>query len=384
MRRNVRITCAQLTSKRTVVNDQEYMQLALDEAVRGLGRTAPNPAVGAVIVNGDAVVGRGYHQKAGTAHAEVNAIQNAGGSARGGTIYVTLEPCNHTGRTPPCTRAILEAGIRRVVIGAMDPNPKVVGGGAAFLRQQGIDVLSGVLEEQCIDLIRFFVKHNSSGTPWVILKAGLSLDGKIAYERGRGGAITGAATRQMVHMLRDQVDAILIGVDTALVDNPSLTTRIPGKVDSRDPLRIVLDTHLRFSPQAKMLCQQSTAPTWIFCSETADIKREQTLVQAGAVVQRMQPDGDGRLDLARILAFLGEQQLTSVLVEGGAAVHGAFWKQGLVDELQLFYAPFFIGDQGISLMSGFALEEQPTRSPLRQVSLRQSDGDFVLRAKVAR
>jgi len=366
------------------VNDQKYMQLALDEAVKGLGRTAPNPAVGAVIVNGGVVVGRGYHQKAGTAHAEVNAIHEAGDAARGGTIYVTLEPCNHTGRTPPCTRAILNAGIRRVVIGAMDPNPKVVGGGGAYLRQQGIEVISGVLEEQCIDLIRFFVKHSSSGTPWVILKAGLSLDGKIAYEKGRGGAITGPETRHLVHMLRDQVDAILIGVETALVDNPSLTTRIPGKTDSRDPLRIVLDTHLRVSPQAKMLCQQSTAPTWIFCGDKAEVEREQSLVQAGGVVHRMPTDGDGHLDLERVLFFLGEQQLTSVLVEGGASIHGAFWKQGLVDELQLFYAPFFIGDQGISLMSGFTLEEQPKRSFLRQISLTQSGGDFLLRAKVVR
>lgn len=359
---------------------EEYMRLALDEAQKGLGRTTPNPAVGAVIVRRGEVVGRGFHKKAGTPHAEVNAIHDAGEAAKGGTIYVTLEPCNHTGRTPPCTQAILQAGLARVVIGAMDPNPKVVGGGADFLRGQGIEVVCGVLEEECQDLIRPFVKHSRTGLPWVIMKAGLSLDGKIAYRRGQGGAVTGSATRRLVHQLRDQVDAILIGIGTAIIDDPSLTTRLEDKDDSRDPLRIVLDSHLRLSPKANMLTQRSAAPTWIFCGPKAAIEREQALIQAGAVVHRLSLAADGRPDLSSLLAFLGERQLTSILVEGGAAVHGAFWGQGLVDELRLFYAPYFIGDQGVPIISGFSAAERPLKSPVRRMALQEIDHDFLLRA----
>ena len=362
---------------------EHYMRLALAEAQKGLGRTSPNPAVGAVVVNCGEIVGCGYHKKAGTPHAEVNALADAGEAARGGTIYVTLEPCNHTGRTPPCTRAILTAGITRVVIGAMDPNPAVVGGGADFLREKGVEVVCGVLEEQCMDVILPFIKHSSTGLPWVIMKAGLSLDGKIAYHHGQGGAITGPQSNRLVHQLRDQVDAILIGVGTALVDNPSLTTRLTDKTDARDPLRIILDSRLRLSPQAKMLNQQSGAQTWIFCGVDASVECEQGLVAAGAIVHRLELLDD-RHDLERLLAFLGKKQLNSLLVEGGATVHGAFWKQGLVDELRLYYAPYFIGDQGVPLLHGYAIDKQPFHVPLHRMTLQHSGDDFLLRALVAR
>lgn len=360
------------------------MELALEEARKGLGRTAPNPAVGAVVVQDGTVVGRGYHKKAGTPHAEVNAIQDAGEKARGGTIYVTLEPCNHSGRTPPCTQAILRAGLRQVIIGAMDPNPRVVGGGAAFLRGQGVDVVTGVLEEQCQDIIRSFVKHSSSGLPWVIMKAGLSLDGKIAFEAGKGGMVTGPESSRAVHLLRDQVDAILVGVGTALIDDPSLTTRIAEKHDARDPLRLVVDTHLRLRPQAKMLRQESAAQTWIFCGEQAPAEREQVLLEAGAVVHRLPIREGGRLDLHSLLAFIGEQALCSLLVEGGSTVHGAFWSQGLVDELRLYYAPYFIGDNGVALLSGYGLDKRPDRISMHGISLKQHGEDFLFRALVAR
>ncbi|MDD2466903.1 MAG: bifunctional diaminohydroxyphosphoribosylaminopyrimidine deaminase/5-amino-6-(5-phosphoribosylamino)uracil reductase RibD [Desulfobulbus sp.] len=363
---------------------EQYMRLALNEAEKGLGRTTPNPAVGAVIVNSGQVVGRGYHKKAGTAHAEVNAIHAAGEAAGGGTLYVTLEPCNHTGRTPPCTQAILKAGLTRVVIGTMDPNPTVVGGGADFLREQGVEVVCGVLEEQCRDLINPFVKHSSTGLPWVIIKAGLSLDGKIAFCQGKGGAITGSDSSHSVHQLRDQVDAILVGVGTALIDDPSLTTRLEGKDDTRDPLRIVLDSQLRLPPRAQMLTQHSSAQTWIFCADDADVERERALLQSGAVVHRLPPAADGRPDLKQLLAFLGAQQLNSLLVEGGAAIHGAFWWQKLVDELRLYYAPYFIGDHGVPLLRGFALDKRPAESPMSRITFEQNGDDFLLRALLAR
>lgn len=361
----------------------ECMRLAISEAQKGLGRTSPNPAVGAVIVNHGVVVGRGYHQKAGEPHAEVNAILDAGEAAEGGAIYVTLEPCNHTGRTPPCTRAILEAGLAQVIVGAMDPNPRVVGGGVEYLRQQGIEVRCGVLEEECRDLIRPFIKHSSTGLPWVIMKAGLSLDGKIAFRQGEGGPITGAASSRAVHQLRDQVDAIVIGVGTAIVDDPSLTTRLPNTTATRDPLRIVLDSHLRLSPRAKMLIQHSSAPTWVFCGPDARDEREQALMAAGAVVQRLPLADDGKLDLVKLLTFLGQNQVCSLLVEGGAAVHGAFWGQKLVDELRLYYAPYIIGDLGLPLVSGFTLDGRPPCSPMDRVKVQQLDDDFFFRALLA-
>ncbi|WP_448873812.1 bifunctional diaminohydroxyphosphoribosylaminopyrimidine deaminase/5-amino-6-(5-phosphoribosylamino)uracil reductase RibD [Desulfobulbus propionicus] len=361
-----------------------FMRLALGEAEKGLGRTSPNPAVGAIIVNQGKVVGRGYHKKAGTPHAEVNAIADAGEAARGGTIYVTLEPCNHTGRTPPCTQAILKAGLARVVIGTMDPNPRVVGGGAEFLQGQGIEVHRNILEVECRDLIRFFVKHSGTGIPWVIMKAGLSLDGRMTLRRGEGTAITGSQSRQAVHRLRDRVDAILVGVGTAVIDNPSLTTRLEDKPDARDPLRIVLDSQLRLPADAHMLIQTSLAPTWIVCGEAASKDRERELARAGAVVHRLATTPNGSLDLTSLLTFLGEQQILSLLVEGGATVHGAFWGQRLVDELRLYYAPIIIGEQGLPLVSGYSLQDRGKTPALTNIFLEKLGDDFFFHANVTK
>ena len=362
---------------------EAFMRLAIAEAEKGLGRTSPNPAVGAVIVKGGLVVGRGYHHKAGTPHAEVHALADAGEAARGATIYVTLEPCNHTGRTPPCTQALCNAGIAEVIIGALDPNPRVIGGGAAFLEGQGIAVRSGVLAGECAELIRPFVKHSSTGLPWVIMKAGLSLDGRISLRPGQGTAITGPQSREVVHQLRNRVDAILVGVGTALIDDPSLTTRLENN-ESRDPLRIVLDTHLRLSPTARMLRQQSTATTWVCCGLDAPATREQALCAAGAVVHRLPVAESGGIDLPQLLAFLGAQQIVSVLVEGGAAIHGTFWRHHLVDELQLFFAPIIIGDQGVPLLTGFTREGDGKSPQLTNISLRQLGEDIFLRALVSK
>jgi len=358
--------------------DIHFMRLALAEAEKGLGRTAPNPCVGAVVVREDQVVGRGYHRRAGTPHAEVNAIRDAGTACRGATIYVTLEPCNHTGRTPPCTAAILDAGIRRVVIGMKDPNPQVTGGGADYLRSQGLEVSSGLLEEDCRRLNYPFLKHSTTGLPWVIMKAGMSLDARISRQPGRGGAITGKESRQFVHKLRDRTDAILIGSRTALVDDPSLTTRLE-KGRGRDPVRIVLDSRLRLSPGARMLGQESNAPTWIFASADADADRAARLRDQGAVVVSMEVDEQGRLLLHPILEYLGRHDITSVLVEGGAAVHGSFLGQGLVDQVFLFLAPYFIGDQGVPLVSGYGCDVPGISCPqLEKITLERLGRDILL------
>ncbi|MFP7755465.1 bifunctional diaminohydroxyphosphoribosylaminopyrimidine deaminase/5-amino-6-(5-phosphoribosylamino)uracil reductase RibD [Thermodesulfobacteriota bacterium B35] len=360
-------------------DDTEYMRLALAEAAKGLGRTSPNPCVGAVIVRDNVVVGRGYHRRAGTPHAEVNAIADAGSSAcRGATIYVTLEPCNHSGRTPPCTRAILAAGIRRVVVGMKDPNPSVAGGGMEFLAAQGIEVTGGVLAEECRRLNFPFLKHVTSGLPWVVMKAGMSLDGRISYRQGAGGVITGAASHRLVHRLRDRFDAILIGVGTALVDDPSLTTRIAERV-GRDPLRVVLDSRLRLPVDARMLQQSSDAATWIFCGPLASSTREAELTDAGAMVHRVGVNEQGRVDLEQVLVKLGRAGLTSVLVEGGAAVHGSFLRRDLVDEVCLFLAPFFIGDEGMPVISGFGIDSAGAAARLHDVQIERPGDDILVR-----
>jgi len=357
-----------------------YMQMALDEAKKGLGRTSPNPAVGAVVVADGKVVGQGYHKKAGTPHAEVHALASAGPAAKGATLYVTLEPCNHTGRTPPCTEAILRAGIASVVIGMSDPNPQVTGGGAGRLKAEGVEVCSGVLEKQCRALNYPFVKHSATGLPWVIMKAGLSLDGKMTLQPGQGSPITGPETKRYVHQLRDRVDAIMIGVDTAIIDDPSLTTRLETVAATRDPLRIVLDTHLRLPPGARMLTQQSEAATWVLCGQDASSEKEAWLRRAGAVVHRLPVDVDGRVSLAETLRLLGRENVVSVLVEGGAGVHGAMYGQGLVDELILAYAPFIAGDPGTPLVRGYRLDNRAAAPALTDVVVQKLGADVLFRA----
>ncbi len=360
--------------------DTRYMELALEEASKGLGRTSPNPAVGAVVVQNCEVVGRGYHKKAGTAHAEVNALADAGERAAGGTLYVTLEPCNHTGRTPPCTRAILASGLSRVVIGMADPNPLVTGGGADFLKAQGLEVRSGVLEDRCRALNYPFIKHSATGWPWVIIKAAVSLDGKITLRPRQGEAISGPESHRSVHELRNRVDAILIGVETAIIDNPSLTTRLADVENRRDPVRVILDTSLRLSETSRLLNQDSPAETLVICGQEAPEDKAALLAERGATVCRLPRQQDGRIDLRALLALLGKRNITTLLVEGGARVHGAFYSQHLFDELWLYYAPFLAGDLGTPLVSGYALPGRDDAPILTKVSVQRLGNDILYRA----
>lgn len=334
--------------------DFTYMRLALREARKGVGRTSPNPCVGAVVVRGQEVVATGYHQKAGTPHAEIHALRKAGALARGATLYVTLEPCNHTGRTPPCTQAILASGIKRLVVGMEDPNPLVCGGGNRFLKSQGVEVESGVLAEQCRELNRPFIKYITKGLPWVVMKAGMSLDGRISYRHHVAGRMTGADSLRKTHRLRHCMDAILVGSTTVKVDNPALTTRLPNE-SGRDPLRVVLDTHLSIPESSRLLHLQSSAPTWIFCGPEVSREKRQRFTQAERVLVRPvdYAAGTGRVDLHQVLETLAQDaSVTSVLVEGGATIHGAFLEQKLVDRVNLFIAPLFAGGQGTPVIEG--------------------------------
>lgn len=358
-------------------DDQRYMHLALAEAVRGAGRTSPNPLVGAVIVKNGKVVGRGYHKKAGTAHAEINALAAAGENAHGATIYVTLEPCNHHGRTGPCTEAILKNGLRRVVVGMADPNPSVEGGGNRFLIEQGLQVTCGVLEKECQKINRPFIKWITQNRPWVIVKAGVSLDGRIASSNEEQLWVTNELSRAYVHQLRDQVDAILIGVGTALADDPSLTTRIPGK-STKDPIRVVLDSSLRLLPDSKLLSQKSNAKTILYCGDQVTDEQLIPFSDLNVDIVRTGLGIDGQIDLEMVLESLAQKQVTSILVEGGGQVHASFIRNCLADQAMLFYGPVFIGDQGVSLVSGEAKQGNDTFPKLSQVSTKQFGDDVLI------
>ncbi|MDX9834875.1 MAG: bifunctional diaminohydroxyphosphoribosylaminopyrimidine deaminase/5-amino-6-(5-phosphoribosylamino)uracil reductase RibD [Desulfobulbus sp.] len=361
-------------------DDAYYIGLALEEARKGEGRTSPNPAVGAIVVDGEGmIIGRGYHHKAGTPHAEVHALRDAGGRARGASLYVTLEPCNHQGLTPPCTQAVLAAGVSTVVVGMPDPNPDVAGGGSQYLRSMGVQVRSGVLETQCRELNLPFIKHSTTGLPWIIMKAGLSLDGRITFCPGEAGTVTGPQASRYTHTVRNRVDAILVGVGTILIDDPSLTTRLEGVEGTRDPLRVILDSSLRLPVTARVLRQTSAAATWVCCGQSAQTDREKSLTRAGARVLRLPLDSAGRVELVATLRLLAQANVTSVLVEGGATVHGAFLSQRHVDELLLLYAPIVIGDQGTPLVRGYGVGERASALLPRRFSVQELGVDFLFR-----
>lgn len=324
--------------------DRYFMQLALKLASKAIGKTSPNPLVGAVLVQNKKIVGKGFHARAGTSHAEIIALTEAGENARGATLYVTLEPCCHHGKTGPCTKAIIKAGVGRVVVAAKDPNPLVSGKGIKEMRDAGIEVETGIMEKESIKLNEVFNKYITSKIPFIVAKAAMSLDGKIATSSGQSQWITGEDARQNAHYLRNCYDAILVGIGTVLSDNPSLTVRL-GSGEGRDPVRVVLDSKARTPPSCKMLNQVSSASTYIAVTENADQENIKKLSDVGAKVITFTSSEKGEVDLNALLAFLGKKEITSVLVEGGAMVHGSFIKEKLVDKVVWYIAPLLIGGE---------------------------------------
>lgn len=322
------------------------MRESLDEAMMALalrlgerGRPSPNPHVGAVIVRDGQVLATGYHHKAGEAHAEVDALQKLGMRAEGATVYVTLEPCNHHGRTGPCSEALIRAGVSRVVIGCEDRIPGH-GGGAQRLREAGIDVTLGVRRTQAEALVADFYKHALSGLPYVTLKAAITLDGRMAARTGDSRWITGKAARTHAHRLRDRSDAVMIGARTLLADDPALTVR---HVKGRDPLRVVLDSALLTPPTARVLDGTSAAPVWIFHAPDAEEARKAPLRARGATLLTA-PRVERGLDLPFVLRELARRGIVRVLVEGGPTLHGSLLAEGLVDYAAVFVAPRILGD----------------------------------------
>ena len=361
------------------MEDKRFMRMALRLARKGLGRTSPNPAVGAVVVRDGVVVGRGYHQKAGGPHAEANALEDAGERARGGTLYVTLEPCNHQGRTPPCTEAVLRAGIRRVVIGVRDPNPRVKGGGADFLRAEGLVVDTGCLELEARKLIAPFVKHTTTGLPWIRTKVAASLDGKIATHTGESRWITGEKARAFGHMLRDISCAIMVGRGTVEHDDPSLTCRLKKK-GSRDPIRVILDSSLSLPPWHKVFTQASSATTMVFCDASRVNRRKKAMLEdLGVQIIEIESTGKGVLPLKTVLKTLGRMGIQSVLVEGGAGLHGSFFDENLVDEAFFFYAPNVIGGAHALASIGGGGVDSPTKAhPLYHIDVKRLGPDLMV------
>ncbi|MDR7465547.1 MAG: bifunctional diaminohydroxyphosphoribosylaminopyrimidine deaminase/5-amino-6-(5-phosphoribosylamino)uracil reductase RibD [Armatimonadota bacterium] len=317
--------------------DTHYMREALGLARRGLGRTSPNPAVGAVVVRDGQVVGRGFHRRAGEAHAEVVALQEAGSRARGATLYVTLEPCPTTGRTGPCTEAILQAGIARVVVAARDPDPHVDGRGLQRLGAAGVEVTTGVLAREAVRLLEAYIVHRRTGRPFVTLKWAMSLDGKISARRDRRTMISGERSLRYDHVLRNVHDAVLVGIGTVLADDPRLTCRIPG---GRDPLRVILDSRLRISLESRLLHLRSAAPTLVVAGERAPRERVEVLRAAGAEVLILPGERPALRDLMGILAGRG---ILSVLVEGGGMVHAAALAEEVVHKVVAIVGPGLIG-----------------------------------------
>ncbi|MFZ5646522.1 MAG: bifunctional diaminohydroxyphosphoribosylaminopyrimidine deaminase/5-amino-6-(5-phosphoribosylamino)uracil reductase RibD [Bacillota bacterium] len=323
-----------------LLNDENYMKMALELAAKAMGRTSPNPMVGAVLVKDGAVVGKGFHARAGTPHAEVVAIENAGDEAGGSTLYVSLEPCCHRGRTGPCTDAVIGAGIKKVVAAMADPNPLVAGKGFARLKEAGLEVVWGIMEEEARKLNEVFIKYITTGNPFVVLKAAVSLDGKIATRTGESRWITGPEARAYGHRLRDRYDAIMVGINTVLADNPSLTTRLPGV--GKDPVRIVLDSHARTPAGSKVINSSRDARAIIIVTPGAPGERVEALKNAGAEVICL-PESEGRVNMKALFPELARRGITSVLIEGGGHVHASALASGMVDKVVWFIAPKLIG-----------------------------------------
>ncbi|MDD4334825.1 MAG: bifunctional diaminohydroxyphosphoribosylaminopyrimidine deaminase/5-amino-6-(5-phosphoribosylamino)uracil reductase RibD [Desulfotomaculaceae bacterium] len=320
--------------------DRRYMKLALELAARARGRTSPNPMVGAVVVKEGKIIGQGYHMKAGTPHAEIHALNEAGAAAAGATLYVTLEPCCHYGRTGPCTGAIINAGVSRVVTAMWDPNPLVAGKGFRLLRSAGIEVTAGVLEEEALVLNEVFIKYITTRRPFVVAKAAVSLDGKIAARTGKSKWITGEEARAYGRRLRNWYDAIMAGIGTILADDPALTTRLPDG-GGRDPVRIILDSRASIPSDARVLTQESDAPTIIAVTAKAPPNKLEALRKNG--VEALIVNEGPQVDLTELMRLLGERGITSILLEGGAMVHGSAFSARIVDKVAWFIAPKIIG-----------------------------------------
>ena len=360
------------------MKDTDYMRLALDLARRGCGWTSPNPMVGAVIVRDGRVIGQGWHTRYGALHAEREALKNCTESPRGAAMYVTLEPCCHHGKQPPCTDAILEAGIARVIVGSGDPNPLVAGKGLDILHRNGVEVETGVLKDECDAVNRVFFHFIQTKRPYVVMKYAMTMDGKIATRTGASQWITGEATRQRVHQDRHRYTAIMAGVGTVLADDPLLTCRMEG---GKNPVRIICDSHLRTPPDSRVVRTAREVPT-ILAAAAPPPERRKALEDAGCQVWDL-PGPEGRVDLNALMDRLGARGIDSVLLEGGGELNWAALHSGIVQKVQAYIAPkLFGGTAAKSPIAGLGVETPAQAVRLVRTTVTQIGEDFLLESEV--
>lgn len=358
------------------MNDADYMKLAISLARATIGQTSPNPAVGAVLVKDGCLISTGVHLEAGTPHAEVHAISAAGPKANGATLYVTLEPCSHYGKTPPCAEAIIHSNIKKVFVACLDPNPLVAGRGIEMLRKAGLTVEVGLCEEEALLLNEKFFHFIQTNTPFVTIKAAVTLDGKTATKTGDSKWITSEAARRDVHTLRHEHDAILIGINTVLLDNPLLTTRRPQ--GGKNPIRVILDSQLKIPLHANIL-QDKSAKTIIFTGNCIDQTKKNEIESFGAEVISFQSRS---ISIEEVLNELGERKILSVLVEGGSEVHASFIKSHLYQQIIVYIAPKMIGGrESIPFIGGGSLEKIADGTQLRFTKIEQIGPDIKITAK---
>lgn len=356
---------------------EQFMAKALRLAELGRGKTSPNPLVGAVIVRNGRIIGEGYHQRAGTPHAEIHALRDAGEKANGAVMYVTLEPCCHHGRTPPCTKAIIEAGIKEVVVGTADPNPLVSGKGIKALMDAGIRVIVGVLEREAILQNEAFIKYISSKCPFVTLKAAISLDGKVATRTGDSKWITGKDARSLVHQMRATNDAIMVGIGTVLADDPLLTVRLQGEY--QQPLRVIVDSSLRIPETSWLVRTALEVPTVVAAikGRYSEARRAE-LERMGLEILGL-PAVQGRVDLLTLMKELGKRDITSLLLEGGSTLNASALKAGIIDKFVLFQAPLIIGGQeSPGVFGGMGCERLRDCLHLAQTSVQKVGDDLMI------
>lgn len=353
-----------------------YMKMALDLAKLGEGLTSPNPLVGALLVKDGEIVGRGHHQKAGEDHAEIIALKQASEKAKGATLYVTLEPCCHVGKTGPCTEAIVKAGVRKVVVSMLDPNDQVNGKGVRELKRLAVEVETGILEKESQEMNEFFTFWIKNQLPFVLLKTASTLDGKIATFKGESKWITSEESRLVVHTLRNKVDAILVGIGTVLADNPQLMVH-EDKDKRRNPLRIVIDSKLRISPRAKILKTSEWIKTMIVTTRKATLKKRKSLERMGVEVVVV-PDKRGRVSIVSLLKLLGKRGVTSVLVEGGSEVNASFLKEKLAHKIFYFMAPRILGNDALSAYADLGVSDLDQAVKIKNVKVENIGKDLLI------
>ncbi|MDP4094611.1 MAG: bifunctional diaminohydroxyphosphoribosylaminopyrimidine deaminase/5-amino-6-(5-phosphoribosylamino)uracil reductase RibD [Bacillota bacterium] len=362
-------------------NHEKYMKRVLELAKGGWGRTNPNPLVGAVLVKDGEIISEGFHEALGCAHAEINAFKNAGRDAAGSTLYVNLEPCSHYGRTPPCTKAIIEAGIGQVVIAMEDPNPKVSGRGIKMLMNAGINVVTGVLEEEAKKLNEIFIKYITQKVPFVIMKTAMTLDGKIAAASGDSKWITGESSREYVHIMRDRVSAIMVGINTVIKDNPMLTARLPNK-KSTDPVRIIVDSKGRIPPDSNVLNVLSNAGAILATTTAITKEKEKKLSDKGVRLIKTERK-DGQVDLSLLMRELYKLEIDSVMVEGGGSLNYSCLQAGIVDKVMMFIAPKIIGGRSaVTPVEGEGIKLMKDAVRLKDVEVKRFDDDILIEGRI--